>query len=139
MKKKLRFPYALAFLALAGISCQNNNKKTGQQTAQETADTSKFLSQPLVTDLFSADPSAHVFEGKIYIYPSHDIDAGTPENDNGDHFDMRDYHVYSMDSIGGKVTDHGVVLKKEDIPWAGRQLWAPDAAFKNGNTIYTSP
>ncbi|WP_353135529.1 glycoside hydrolase family 43 protein [Pseudopedobacter sp.] len=132
MKKKLRFPYALAFLALAGISCQNNSKKTGQQTAQETADTSKFLSQPLVTDLFSADPSAHVFEGKIYIYPSHDIDAGTPENDNGDHFDMRDYHVYSMDSIGGKVTDHGVVLKKEDIPWAGRQLWAPDAAFKNG-------
>ena len=89
-------------------------------------------SAPLVTDLYTADPSAHVFNGRIYIYPSHDVEAGIPENDFGDHFDMRDYHVYSMDSIGGKITDHGVALRKEDIPWAGRQLWAPDAAFKDG-------
>ena len=40
-------------------------------------------------DVYMADPSVHVFNGKIYIYPSHDIDAGIPENDNGDHFDMR--------------------------------------------------
>ena len=45
---------------------------------------------------------------------------------------MRDYHILSMDSIGGKVTDHDVALDTKDIPWAGRQLWAPDAAFKNG-------
>ncbi len=86
----------------------------------------------LVKDLYTADPSAHVFNDKIYIYPSHDIDAGIPENDNGDHFDMRDYHVFSMDSIDGEVTDHGVVLDIKNIPWAGRQLWAPDAAYKNG-------
>ncbi len=86
----------------------------------------------LVKDIFTADPSAHVFNGKIYIYPSHDIDAGIPENDNGDHFDMRDYHVFSMDSIDGEVMDHGVVLDIKNIPWAGRQLWAPDAAYKNG-------
>jgi hypothetical protein len=92
----------------------------------------KPLSEPLVTNIYTADPSAHVFEGKIYIYPSHDIDAGTPENDMGDHFDMRDYHILSMDKIGGKVTDHGVAIDKKDIPWAGRQLWAPDAAFANG-------
>jgi hypothetical protein len=90
------------------------------------------ISKPLVTDIYTADPSAHVFNGKIYIYPSHDIDAGTPENDNGDHFDMRDYHVLSMDSMGGPVTDHGVALDIKDIPWAGRQLWAPDVAFKDG-------
>lgn len=86
----------------------------------------------LVDHLYTADPSAHVFNGKIYIYPSHDIESGIPENDNGDHFDMRDYHVFSMDSIDGEVTDHGVVLDVKDIPWAGRQLWAPDAACKNG-------
>jgi hypothetical protein len=85
----------------------------------------------LVKDLYTADPSAHVFNGKIYIYPSHDIDAGIPENDNGDHFAMRDYHVFSMDDIEGEVVDHGVVLDIKDIPWAGRQLWAPDAAYKN--------
>ena len=33
------------------------------------------ISQPLITDQYSADPSAHLFKGKIYIYPSHDIDG----------------------------------------------------------------
>lgn len=115
---------------VATASCQQNSQTTTEKA--DTTKSSKFLSPPLVSHVFTADPSAHVFEGKIYIYPSHDIEAGAPENDNGDHFDMRDYHVFSMDSIGGKVTDHGVALSVKDIPWAGRQLWAPDAAFKDG-------
>jgi beta-xylosidase len=88
--------------------------------------------KPLVKDLFTADPSVHVFNGKIYIYPSHDIEANVAEDDEGGHFNMRDYHIFSMEKIDGKVMDHGVALKLEDIPWAGRQLWAPDAAYKNG-------
>jgi len=88
--------------------------------------------KPLVSHIFTADPSAHVFNGKIYIYPSHDIEANVAEDDEGGHFNMRDYHILSMDKIGGKVTDHGVALDLKDIPWAGRQLWAPDAAYKNG-------
>jgi beta-xylosidase len=86
----------------------------------------------LVDNLYTADPSVHVFNGKLYIYPSHDIESGIPENDNGDHFDMRDYHVFSMETIDGVVTDHGVALDVKDIPWAGRQLWDCDVAFKNG-------
>jgi hypothetical protein len=66
------------------------------------------VSEPLVTHIYTADPSAHVFNGRIYIYPSHDIESNTPQDDEGGHFDMKDYHVLSMDSIGGKVTDHGV-------------------------------
>ena len=81
---------------------------------------------------YMADPSTHVFNGKIYIYPSHDWESGVPENDNGDHFNMKDYHVFSLEDIDGEVTDHGVVLKVEDIPWAGRQLWDSDVACKNG-------
>lgn len=86
----------------------------------------------LVPHLYTADPSVHVFDGKLFIYPSHDVESGIPENDNGDHFDMRDYHVFSMESIDGEVTDHGVVLAVNTIPWAGRQLWDSDAACKNG-------
>ncbi|NDV95346.1 alpha-N-arabinofuranosidase [Dysgonomonas sp. 521] len=82
---------------------------------------------------YMADPSAHVFEGKIYIYPSHDWESGIPENDNGDHFNMKDYHVFSMEDIeSGEITDHGEVLSVETIPWSGRQLWDNDVAFKNG-------
>lgn len=100
-----------------------------------TAAAQKFAAKPLVEHIYTADPSAHVFNGRIYIYPSHDIESGTAEDDEGGHFDMKDYHILSMDAIGGKVTDHGVALDIKDIPWAGRQLWAPDAAYAN-NTYY---
>jgi len=123
----------LLLLLLSGSTLMACNAPAPKSA--ETGDTTKkvkFLAEPLVKDIYTADPSAHVFEGKIYIYPSHDIDAGIKENDNGDHFAMNDYHILSMDSIGGKVTDHGVAFSVKDIPWAGRQLWAPDAAFKNG-------
>ena len=86
----------------------------------------------LVDHIYTADPAAHVFNGRLYIYPSHDIESGIPENDLGDHFDMRDYHVLSMDEIDGEVTDHGVALDIKDVPWAGRQMWDTDAAQKDG-------
>ena len=77
---------------------------------------------------YMADPSVHVFDGKIYIYPSHDWEASNVENDNGDQYIMKDYHVLSIDGdpMTGTVTDHGCVLRQEDIPWAGRQLWDCD-------------
>ena len=90
------------------------------------------ISQPLVSHIYTADPSAHVFDGKIYIYPSHDIDAGIPFNDNGDHFGMEDYHVLSMENIDAATVDNGVALHVKDVAWATRQMWAPDAAHKNG-------
>ncbi|MBT2759550.1 glycoside hydrolase family 43 protein [Mesobacillus foraminis] len=91
--------------------------------------------EPLVKHIYTADPSAHVFDGKIYIYPSHDIDHDGPTNDNGDQYAMEDYHVLSLDGFDSPCVDHGEVLHLKDIPWAKQQLWAPDAAFKN-NTYY---
>ncbi|HET6994312.1 MAG TPA: glycoside hydrolase family 43 protein [Chitinophagaceae bacterium] len=128
------------FFISALSSCNNEEKKeeSASTTGQDTSQTEKkkeFASQPLVSNIYTADPSAHVFNGRIYIYPSHDTATGTPEDDLGSHFDMRDYHILSMDSVGGPVTDHGVALNIKDVPWAGRQMWAPDAAFAN-NTYY---
>jgi hypothetical protein len=83
---------------------------------------------------YMADPSANVFNGRLYIYPSHDWDSGASEDDDGGHFEMKDYHVLSLDDVeNGKVIDHGVILTVEDIPWAGRQLWDNDVVEKNGN------
>ena len=87
---------------------------------------------PLISHIYTADPSAHVFNGRIYVYPSHDRETDQPTNDNGDQYDMVDYHVFSMDDVGSEVIDHGVALALEDVPWASTQLWAPDAATKNG-------
>ena len=92
----------------------------------------KALSAPLVNHIYTADPSAHYFNGKIYIYPSHDIDAGEAFDDLGSHFAMEDYHVISMDNITSKAIDNGVALHVDDVPWAERQMWAPDANEKDG-------
>jgi hypothetical protein len=88
---------------------------------------------PLITNIYTADPSAHVFNGKIYIYPSHDIDAGDAFDDLGSHFAMEDYHILSMDTPNDKqAVDNGIALHVKDVPWAAKQMWAPDAAEKNG-------
>ena len=45
--------------------------------------------EPLVRHIFTADPSAHVFNDKIYIYPSHDLEHDGEDNDDGD-----EYHCF---------------------------------------------
>jgi hypothetical protein len=93
----------------------------------------RAISQPLVNNIYTADPSAHVFNGKIYIYPSHDIENDIPFDDLGSHFAMEDYHVLSMNSPEDRIAiDNGVALHIKDIPWASKQMWAPDAAEKDG-------
>lgn len=82
---------------------------------------------------YMADPSVHVFEDRVYIYPSHDWESANVENDNGDQYIMKDYHVLSTDDVmNGEVIDHGKVIGLEDIAWAGRQLWDCDVAEKDG-------
>ena len=90
------------------------------------------ISQPLIKHIYTADPSAHVFDGKIYIYPSHDIDAAIPFDDLGSHFAMEDYHVISMANPNGEAVDNGIALHIKDVPWAAKQMWAPDAACRDG-------
>ncbi|WP_434990790.1 glycoside hydrolase family 43 protein [Xanthomonas melonis] len=97
------------------------------------------ISAPLVTHLYTADPSAHVFEGALYIYPSHDIDAGVAFSDDGSHFCMEDYHVFRMAHPDAPAEDLGEVLHVRDVPWAQRQMWAPDAAQRNGKTYLYFP
>ncbi len=91
----------------------------------------KKQNTPLVTDIFTADPSAHVFNDRLYIYPSHDIPHDGEDNDNGDEYQMRDYHVLSMDDKSDDVIDHGEVLNQTQVPWVSEQLWAPDVVYKN--------
>jgi beta-xylosidase len=98
-----------------------------------------IMKKPLVTDMYTADPAAHVFEGKLYIYPSHDLDHDTPPSQNGDQYDMEDYHVFSMDNMHSYPVDQGQVLHVSQVPWATKQMWAPDAAFKNGTYYFYFP
>ena len=93
----------------------------------------KTLKRYLFPADYMADPSVHIFNDRIYIYPSHDWECENVENDNGDQYVMKDYHVLSTDDpMNGEVIDHGCALKLEDIPWAGRQMWDNDCQEKDG-------
>ncbi|WP_156888386.1 glycoside hydrolase family 43 protein [Spirochaeta cellobiosiphila] len=88
--------------------------------------------KPLITHMYTADPSAKVFQGRVYLYPSHDRDIDKDQDDLGTQYEMEDYHVFSMDSIPGEVVDHGLALHVDQVPWATKQMWAPDAMEKDG-------
>ena len=103
---------------------------------QEDDNETNIERQPLVTDLYTADPSAHVFNGKIYINPSHDQTVDEREYEGADKYDMKDYHVYVMPDTKTFPEDLGCVLKLEDVPWAGKQLWAPDCVEKDGKYYF---
>ncbi len=99
---------------------------------QDTEDIGLQPGEVICKDMYFADPSAHVFNDTLYIYPSHDRESGIEPNSAADHYAMEDYHVLSIDSFKKGCTDHGMVLHVDDIPWAKRQLWAPDAAHRDG-------
>ncbi|MBB6730691.1 family 43 glycosylhydrolase [Cohnella zeiphila] len=93
-------------------------------------------SNPIVTTLFAADPSAHVWEdGKVYIYASRDMDPARG-------CDLMDrYHVYSSEDMANWV-DEGEILRSDDVSWGrpeGGFMWAPDCAYKNGTYYFYYP
>lgn len=96
---------------------------------------------PIITDQFTADPTARVFEGKIYMYPSHDIPSVVTHHDGSPWFSMPDYHVFSSDDLT-EWTDHGVILRQEDVPWGkpdAYSMWAPDCVCKDGRYYFYFP
>ena len=103
--------------------------------------TSLGLAQnPLILDQFTADPTARVFEGKIYVYPSHDILA-SPGKGRPGWFCMEDYHVFSSGDLTN-WKDHGVILSQNDVDWVDTSayaMWAPDCVFKDGTYYFYFP
>jgi len=95
---------------------------------------------PLIRDQFTADPSARVFNGKVYLYPSHDILA-TPGHGKAGWFCMQDYHVFSSTNLTD-WTDHGVIVSQNKVPWADSaaySMWAPDCIERAGKYYFYFP
>lgn len=91
---------------------------------------------PFITEMYTADPSAHVWQdGRLYVYASHDI--APPRG-----CDLMDqYHVYSTDDMVNWV-DHGEILRASQVKWGraeGGFMWAPDCAYKNGTYYFYFP
>ena len=102
--------------------------------------------QPVIRDQFTADPTARVFNNRLYLYPSHDIAAPATVSTIAGHpadewFCMADYHVFSSDNLTD-WTDHGVILSQEQVPWGkpdAYSMWAPDCVEKGGKYYFYFP
>jgi hypothetical protein len=100
-----------------------------------------FATNPLITDQFTADPTARVFDGRIYVYPSHDIPEPPGYTGRPQWFVMEDYHVFSSDNLTD-WKDHGVIVTRSGVPWADQTkyaMWAPDCVFKDGKYYFYFP
>ena len=94
---------------------------------------------PVVRDQFTADPTARVFNNKVYLFPSHDITP--PEGQRQDWFCMADYHVFSSENLTD-WQDHGMIISQQTVPWGnptGYSMWAPDCVFKDGRYYFFFP
>jgi GH43 family beta-xylosidase len=98
-----------------------------------------FAQNPFIRNQFTADPTARVFEGKVYVYPSHDIPS--PVERLKEWFCMADYHVFSSENLT-EWTDHGVIVSQDKVPWVypeGYSLWAPDCIYRDGKYYFYFP
>ena len=94
---------------------------------------------PIIRDQFTADPTARVFNNKVYLYPSHDIKP--PVGQRQDWFCMEDYHVFSSENLTD-WTDHGVIVTQNKVPWVrtnSYSMWAPDCVERNGKYYFYFP
>lgn len=103
--------------------------------------TAAFATNPLIMDQFTADPTARVFEGRVYVYPSHDIKAPPGYKGKPNWFVMEDYHVFSSENLTD-WKDHGVIVKQTEVDWvdpSAYAMWAPDSVFKDGKYYFYFP
>jgi hypothetical protein len=95
---------------------------------------------PIVRDQFSADPSARVFNNRVYVFPSHDILANENRGRIG-WFCMEDYHVFSSANLTD-WTDHGVIVSQNGVSWVDStsySMWAPDCIERDGRYYFYFP
>ena len=96
---------------------------------------------PIISNQFAADPTARVFNGKIYMFPSHDIPPVIIRPDGTKWFSMEDYHVFSSEDLT-TWTDHGMIVHQKDVPWGNPtaySMWAPDCIEKDGKYYFYFP
>jgi beta-xylosidase len=91
---------------------------------------------PFITEMYTADPSAHVWnDGRLYVYASHDI--APPKG-----CDLMDqYHVFSTDDMI-HWKDHGEILRASQVPWGRKEggfMWAPDCVYRKGTYYFYFP
>lgn len=106
-------------------------------TAQTTHNTNSSIPAHLrhisVQTKYTADPAPMVYQGKVYIYTTHD-------EDSANNFEMHDWLLYTSDDMVN-WTDHGVVASLKNFSWRSRDngAWANQVVERNGKFYMYCP
>ncbi len=87
-----------------------------------------------ISTRFNADPSPHVFAGKVYLYATNDQD------NSGKYWDSTDWRLFTSKDLA-HWQDAGSFLSVTVFKWArpDAKAWAPEAAFRNGKYYFYAP
>ncbi|GGE51957.1 endo-1,4-beta-xylanase [Pedobacter psychrotolerans] len=80
---------------------------------------------------YTADPAPLVYNGKLYLYTSHD-------EDNSTWFVMNNWKLYTTEDMVN-WTDHGAVASYETFDWAIGDAWAIQVIERNGKFFLYAP
>ncbi|TCO28813.1 carbohydrate binding protein with CBM6 domain [Pedobacter psychrotolerans] len=86
---------------------------------------------PIVQTHYTADPAPLVYNGKLYLYTSHD-------EDNSTWFVMNNWKLYTTEDMVN-WTDHGAVASYETFDWAIGDAWAIQVIERNGKFFLYAP
>lgn len=81
---------------------------------------------PIVTDIFTADPGALVFNDTVYIYTGHD-----EAEEGGDGYVMKNWHIFSSADMD-TWTSRGEALSINSFSWMTWHAWASHVVHRNG-------
>jgi hypothetical protein len=96
--------------------------------------TSAVADNPIVTDIYTADPAALVHDGQMYIYTGRD-EAEVGQNQ----FVMREWHAFSSNAPAPEPeawTAHGALLSLEDFAWSDANAWASEVEIGPDGRFY---
>jgi beta-xylosidase len=87
-----------------------------------------------ISPRFNADPSPHVFDGKVWVYATNDQD------NSGTYWDSTDWRLFSSNDLK-TWNDEGSFLSVTVFKWAkpDAKAWAPEAAYRNGKYYFYAP
>lgn len=115
MKQRLLL-YTLSLLTL--VSACRSSKSNGNIITS--------TGNPIITNKYTADPSALVWGDKVYLYTGHDEKPAPKEG-----YEMYEWLCYSTTDMV-HWTEHPSPLKVKDFAWAKADAWASQVIERNG-------
>jgi beta-xylosidase len=92
-----------------------------------------FAQNPVITNMFTADPAVLVYKDTVYLYAVHDeAEVGV------DDYIMHNWHIYtSTDMVNWN--DHGICLSSKDFSWVLKHAYAGQCIERNGKFYWYVP